>query len=588
MPERLKLTKNAQFYKVEEYVGDEIIKKILDTASENLSSSGSFVIDTFRQEQVVDGQDINFVYSTRVFPTTRPVYFLDDEYEDTIYAFILIIEFEKYLTVLKKSCANIFELLDENFTLLGSKVFSSTFSDDEVEFQKLALRNMTVSDRAMRARSYEAADLKGLLSTHSAGRSIPYYFKLRQGATTKSVSGSGRVVESSGRETIEQIATWIKEQIRLVESPSNANFLDAFASKVELSDVLGVSSPNAILIESTALFESLERENAQLMFKTKTGKVIDIERRILDKLKLALENVYEINSDLDVVDADGNSRIRVNKKSLTLNSKTLSKFRVSKNGSMQTLQKYIVKHGLYSVTFNDPKYMYFMGACFEDKSGVSEIDKILEIFKPIKSMPNVKSEKGDILATSKSFPKNSMFNVIETLHSKDDYIFCDDLGDEWADHITFNKRNSNICFIHSKHGDPGKSASNLHDVVGQGIKNLGNMYFNVTVMQSKLNKTFKKNYKSGKGVQSKISRIRKGDADEFKRYLTDLLKDYKLNRSCILSCSFLSLSEITSEFDKIKKGKTVRGNITQLFWIVSSFMHAVKDVNARPIIYCGK
>ncbi|SDK79442.1 hypothetical protein [Pseudomonas indica] len=588
MPERLRLTKNAQFYRVNDPVEDELVRSILDTASDNMNPDSGFVIDQFRQERNVNELNLSFVYSVRVFPSNRPVYFLDDDFEDKVYAFILIIETGNYLAVLKKSCANIFDLMDENFTLVGSKEFSSSFSDDDVEFQRLALRNMTVSDRAMRSRSYEAADLKGLLSTHSAGRSIPYYFKLRQGAKTRSISGTGRVVESSSRETIDNIAAWVSEQINLIESPGNTNFLDAFASKVELNEVLASCSPNAILLESSSLFDRLRKDGVQVKYKTKKGKVISVSSRVYKILESALEKVYEIDSDLNVIGVNDGSRIRANKKSLTLYSKYLARFRVHENGKLITLQKYIVKHGFYSVTFDDPKYMYFMGACFEDSSGVSEIDNILEIFQPIGLMPDVKSEKGSFTVESENFTDDSMFDAVEKIHAEDDYIFCDDLGDEWADHITFNKENSNICFIHSKYGDPSTSASNLHDVVGQGIKNLGNMYFDASAMLSKLDKTFKKHYKSVKGVQTKIPRIRKGDIDDLEGYLANLLKDYKLNRSCVLCCSFLSISGVTEEFNKIKEGKPVRGNIIQLLWIISSFAHAVKDMNARPIIYCAE
>ncbi|MEK8090164.1 hypothetical protein [Thermithiobacillus plumbiphilus] len=582
------MTKNAQFYRVNEPAEDELVRNILDTASENMNPNSGFVIDVFRQERNIEEQNLSFVYSAKAFPSSRPVYFLEDDFEDKVYAFILIIEIGDYFAILKKSCANIFDLMDENFTLVGSKEFSSSFSDDDVEFQRLALRNMTVSDRAMRSRSYEAADLKGLLSTHSAGRSIPYYFKLRQGAKTRSISGTGRVIESSSRETIDNIAAWVSEQIGLIESPSNTNFLDAFASKSELNEVLKICSPNAVLIESSSLFDRLKKDGVPVKYKTKKGRIIGVSSRVYKELESALEKVYDIDPDLNIADVNDGSRIRANKKSLTLYSKSLAKFRVPENGKLITLQKYIVKHGFYSVTFGDPKYMYFMGACFEDSSGMSEIDNILELFQSIEEIPAVDSEKGSFTEESENFSEDSMFDIIEKIHAEDDYIFCDDLGDEWADHITFNKENSNICFIHSKHGDPSTSASNLHDVVGQGIKNLGSMYFNAPSMLSKLDKTFKKNYKSGKGVQTKIPRIRKGNIDDFESYLANLLKDYKLNRSCILCCSFLSISDVTKEFNKIKEGQPVRGNIVQLLWIVSSFAHAVKDMNVRPIIYCAK
>ncbi|MGB5676392.1 MAG: hypothetical protein WBN36_01070, partial [Gammaproteobacteria bacterium] len=392
----------------------------------------------------------------------------------------------------------------------------------------------------------------------------------------------------SSRETIENIAAWVSEQINLIESPSNTNFLDAFASKAELNEVLTICSPNALLVESSSLFDRLKKDGVQIKYKTKKGKIIGVSNRIYKELESALEKVYEIDSDLNVIGVNDGSRVRANKKSLTFHSKSLAKFRISENGKLVTLQKYIVKHGFYSITFDDPKYMYFMGSCFEDSSGVSEIDNILELLQPIEVMPSIKSEKGGFTIESDNFAEDSMFDVIEKIHAEDDYIFCDDLGNEWADHITFNKENSNICFIHSKHGDTSTSASNLHDVVGQGIKNLGNMYFDANTMLSKLEKTFKKDYKSGKGVQTKIPRIRKGNIDDFEGYLVNLLKDYKLNRSCILCCSFLSISDVTKEFNKIKEGKSVRGNIVQLLWIISSFAHAVKDMNSRPIIYCAE
>ncbi|TOJ01974.1 hypothetical protein CGI47_24710, partial [Vibrio parahaemolyticus] len=87
------------------------------------------------------------------------------------------------------------------------------------------------------------------------------------------------------------------------------------------------------------------------------------------------------------------------------------------------------------------------------------------------------SEKGTFVSDQTAFAEGSMFHFVENLHEGDDYVFCDDLGIEWADHITFNLNEGSIAFIHSKHGDETTSASKLHDVVGQGIKNLGNMFF---------------------------------------------------------------------------------------------------------------
>lgn len=302
MPERLELTKNAQFYVPKNTIDDSIINSILVAAVDNMEANAHFVVNVFRAEKNVEEANFNYNYSVRVFPSVRPVYFIDEALEDRVYAFIILIEYQGYLAVFKKSCANIFELLKEHFNLIDSRDLTGTFDDNNVEFQKIALRNMTVSERAMRARSYEAADLKGLLSTHSAGRSIPYYMKLRQGAITKTISGTGRLVESSQRKSLDEIAIWVKEQVELIENPSNGNnFLDSFAKKVELSEVLDVCEPCAILVESTPLYERIQNDNLLLEYKTTRNRNIVVSSRIKNKLFADLEKVYELDLECRVL-----------------------------------------------------------------------------------------------------------------------------------------------------------------------------------------------------------------------------------------------------------------------------------------------
>lgn len=587
MPGRLELTKNAQFYKSKQIISSTHIDAILNAAIDNMEAGSDFVINLIRTDAALESDNTKYKYSVRVFPTARPVYFINEVIKDRIYAFIIIIEYDNHIVVFKKSCANITDAINKNFDLIGSLSLSSTFDDNDVEFQKIALRNMTVSDRAMRARSYEAADLKGLLSKHSAGRSIPYYYKFRQGPTIKTISSTGRLVESSQRKTLDEIATWAKEQIELIKKPSqNKSFLGSFARMVELPDVLGSCDPNALLIESTPLYEHISRDNLTLKYKTSKDKLITPSSRIINKLLHELEKVHELNSKCEVIGHENNSKLRTNKKTLTINSKSLKKFLINENGKEITLQNFIINNGYYSVTFTDPKYMYFMGSCFEDSSGISEIDSILEILQPITKIGSVKSEKGKLTNSSTNFDNDSMFGVVEDIHKKDDYIFCDDLGIEWADHITFNKSDSNICFIHSKHGDPSTSASNLHDVVGQGIKNLGNMRFSKDQLINHISNKTKNKYRNNRAATN-IDRIRKGNISNINSYLDSLLKDYRLHRKCILSCSFLSKQSVASEFNKIKSGNRVSGHVIQLLWIISSFAHAVKDMSAIPIIYCN-
>ncbi len=501
MPDRLKLTRNSQFYKPIAQLTNSIVGRMLESASVSIENNSKYLINEIRQSREIGS--FQYTYSVRVFPTQREVYFLSDNIQDRIYAYILILEIDDYVALFRKSCANINKELIEYFIAVDHDQLTATFNDDEVEFQKLATRNMTMSDRALRARSYEAANLKGLLSTHAAGRSIPYFLRIRLGGKIKTINtGSGRVVENSEREGIDTIALWAKSQVDLISNPAiNNDFLDAFASKIELEKVLENSSPKAIMFETGMMLDRLESEDVIIKYKTRNDRYIKISPRIIDKLFKALQVVYELDDNNNFIGYEADSSLKINKKKLSFKSKSLAKFKVFENSSEYTLPGYLIKNGWYSVCFSNPKYMYFMGACFEDESGISEISSILDIFHPVSEILGVGSEKGGFCSNSINFSNDSMFRVIEKLHSNDDYIFCDDLGDEWADHITLNRDDSSICFIHSKHGDVSRSASKFQDVVGQGIKNLGNMFFTKNMLMEKNGKTFSKFYKpKGGGI----------------------------------------------------------------------------------------
>ena len=83
---------------------------------------------------------------------------------------------------------------------------------------------MTVSDKAVRSRSYEAFNLKGTFSTHAAGRSIPSHIKVRDSGKIKSISGTGRLVESSARQSIDDIVNWANFQIQMLTTADQNDF----------------------------------------------------------------------------------------------------------------------------------------------------------------------------------------------------------------------------------------------------------------------------------------------------------------------------------------------------------------------------
>ncbi len=522
MIDRLEITKNIQFYdlivpeeNLSRTITDTEIRKILDASDDNIEPDSSYLLDEFRIDKILIDNETPYKYSIRIFSTFRPVYFIgevegEENYQDKIHAFILILEFNNSIAIIKKSCANISDIIGNYFNLISSNLLANTFNDSDVLFQKISTKTITNSDKAIRNRSAESLDLKGSYSTHAAGRSIPYYLKLRQGAVLKTISGSGRLIEASQRVSFDEVAKWSHNQLSLIRQGGGVkDFLNNFAKQKDLNEVLVSTKSNALLIESTSLYEKLNSEGVILKYKSHDGAEQILNEKQINRLLHRLERVYEIKSDLTIPVPVGTARIRRNNKTLTIESTILKKIKVSYNAKDMTLQSFIFKNGLYNITFDHPSYMYFMGNCFEDHSGVSEIKSILEMLIPQSMIKKVTSEKGLLSSGITKFADDSMFDVVENIHSGDDYIFCDDLGNEWADHITFNKNESCICFIHSKHGCKSTSASNLHDVVGQGIKNLGYMYFNSSDFTDKIRTKLKKNYNGVYQKKSISTKIKK-------------------------------------------------------------------------------
>lgn len=604
MIERLQIPCNAQFYRLSENLEslpNTAVNNIIRQACQN--RKGRYLIGpkVTRIEDVYDG--ITYKYTLRVFPSARKVTFLDHDgdgeaIEDIVHAYILILEFDNNVVIFKKSTATFTKALTGYLTPYPHELILKVIDSEHASIQRLSLRNMTVSGSAIHAQSYETpSDLKGLISPHAMGKSIPTGIRYKEGSKTKSVTAStARILETSQKSGIEGLLLWATQQIHKIHLETANYFIERFAKPIDLQTVLDNANPKAMLIELNKLKDVIDEDEIQIGV-LHNSRFREFSQKLYSRLFLVLEETFEIVEQYDIntrvqkfeicYDDNGAYRsigkLNVNDKSLTFDISIFHRIKVRQSdGNIISLAKYIITKKLYSIVFDDIKYMYFMGACYQDESGISEIDSILKILLPKAELDRVTSEKGAITTTHTSFDTNSMFAVVEDIHSNDDYIFCDDLGTEWCDHITINTQINTISFIHSKAKDVSLSASNMHDVVSQGIKNLGNMFFTIGEFERVKKEKFEQYYST-----SQISRIRKGALSEPDMGNIDsVINNHKTHRQCILSCSFLSKSAIETEFDKVKNGENIRGNIIQMLWILSSFIHACRGMHVIPLIYC--
>ena len=141
---------------------------------------------------------------------------------------------------------------------------------------------------------------------------------------------------------------------------------------------------------------------------------------------------------------------------------------------MQPLIDYINVSNQYIVNFDNCELIYTNRKLFKDNRLLGNIDNFLKIFIPNPQLENANSEKGAFSAASTNFSPSSVFSIVKDIFLQEsEYLVCDDLGKEWADHISISE--NKIQFIHSKYKDVNYSASAFQDIVGQALKNLGNL-----------------------------------------------------------------------------------------------------------------
>ncbi|MEX5439695.1 hypothetical protein WCE01_05985 [Acinetobacter indicus] len=580
MPDRIQLTRNCRFYLPKVKLTKKYINELFNEASKNKKNSRFILKEVKKNSQ--NGIDYN--YSVIVFNTERPVYFFNDSsLKDEIHAYFLLLEVDGYIAIFKKSCSPVDDLINDKMSLISFETLVNTF-DDSSEFQKLATRSMTVSSKAIRSRSYEAENLNGAMSLHTAGRSIPYFVKVQNKGVIQSINlSSGRINEFSQREKINDLVLWVKAQIHNFSMAKSSNFLSNFAKAVDFSEIKD-KSPISFMIEFSDL-DKIFLDDSIIIYKIlKNGSKHALSTKDKNFFAEIISKVYEVDDDL-YLNSNCDELLKVNNKSITLDSGFLKKFLVvDSNGVEQSFQQILTKKKAFSICFDDYTYMYSRGRGYQDTSGINQIDSLLELFKVKTELSSATTEKGNLVSTSTDFEATSIFKIVEDIHSSADYILCDDLGIEWADHLVFDESDKSVTFIHSKHKKVANSASDLHEVVGQAIKNLGYMWFTNTLFEAKQEK-FGRTY-NGSNVRSSVPRCRTGDINNLVPFVINLQKDPHLIRKCVICCTFLSKSQLEVEFQKIKDGEKVGAQIPQIFWIISSFVHASKEMNIVPEVYC--
>lgn len=589
------INENAYFYENSDaiHISYTKIKEIFRTVSS--VKTGNYLLNSIRlrlnQNEDIYSSICVFKYKTK--PT-----FIEEELTNWVeekIAYLLIVEIEDYIVISKKNISKLQDFLKQ-FKPIDYSVLSTLFVTDDTSFEKFSLKNLNVSDKAVREKTIEAIDLKENFSALGASNYLLNSLRLKNNdEKTSLMLNSSRINKFGKKNSIENFCFWSKNLVHQIKSHiKTSTFLSIFAEPQDYETLKDGLVPISILFNFSNIYTDFEQSlinQVIIRYTFEDGRIYDKEIYLIDFLTkferlCKVDTVAGVNSIKNTTCKD--LEIKLNDKSITIRSQKLKNVKlIQDNGNEISIIDYINGKNSFIINFDNIDLAYSNRKLFKDSRLIGSIPNFLKIFKPHYGLNNITSEKGIFLTTSTSFDNNSLFGFVEDNFKNDfEYFICDDLSKEWADHIGISE--NKISFFHSKHKISNASASAFQDIVGQAQKNLGNLTPQDFHLESKRN-IWNSTYNSSDGVNTLILRSRRGQnsnqiIDQFK----ETIKNPYLRKEVILIIDFISKSNLETYLDNLVNGLyfAERNETIQILWFISSLISSCQELNTEVTIFC--
>lgn len=275
----------------------------------------------------------------------------------------------------------------------------------------------------------------------------------------------------------------------------------------------------------------------------------------------------------------------------------------------------------FRVVFDAGRALYCSEGAFRSSNLKLAITQLVHTIMPVAALGGVETEKGTVVPASQRFSPQSSFHMIENdsiITKSTSILICDDDTHEWCDYIEIDTLAPRVRWLHAKvqrvedpksialrdaqkaagkkvsdpvylpmSSSPTLSASDLQEVIGQGLKNLAKLRIS-SDEPSFVPRTQKwLNEKCSLPKKANISRLRRpatlSSIELEKRFFTaasDPLAEYEVG----LVVPNYSAKKLIASLGKIESGKASQSTL-QAFWLLSGFMHACLEVGAKPLIF---
>lgn len=569
----------AYFFRLKSPLKNKEIKEIFDTVSQH--KEGRILIN------IIKASNSAYVYSLCLFKIhNEPSFLVNSGITEERYAFLLIIEYDNKLVIAKKNIPSLPKLLINKIENYPIQYFYSLFSQKSPTYEKLHMRSNSLSNNMIRQMSLEAVNLNTIIPAPLIARSIATKAKMRVETESVSINPTTSMISTTGNPVgINEFLLWVESIFTQLESDevtqTQNTLLHRFSTPISLNKLKENSDISGIFIDISRLEEEMT-ENIKITYNSKPLDEIKLKRLFHYLRKtLIIKNNKHIRCGLELF------ALRINKSTISLRSRLLDKLIIHyEDESRITMTRYINTKYLFSVSFSKPQYIYAGRGCFEDRNICKNTENLFAILDTSLDFKDILSEKesNKLQQSTTEFPHTSLFSRIEKKFSTHNILICDDMRDEWADHIAINSKE--IIFIHSKFNKTlGCSASALHEVISQALKNIGMLSTYTTDYMQKYDEKWMGYYED-----TKIPRCRttgKESSVSDRAYLSEMLSTINTNpnslRKMIIAVPFLSKNKLREEIEK----ENMKPHIIQIIWLLNSFIGSCIDNNIQPYILCA-
>lgn len=604
MIDHLEIAQSGYFHQRKRRLSNEAINRLFTTIraqarrpSQNLFRVDRVVLDDAR-------------YSAICFSHERDVSFLAPEAEavERVYGYVLIVEHGPYIAVFKSGLDLPSAFKTAHLGKVANERIESAIARQDVVFQKLRLRNMSISPLALRSKSLEARDLENAVATSSASRFIPQAYSVRrEDGVYSATPTTGRISLRADRAGVEATVAWAIQISELLQADGGAvaGFIRNFARAIELTALPSNVRPTFVGIDTMGLADALfNADDGVRLIREGANGVEELLEPEAETVLAALEPAFPVvrrRRVLEVRAEDGVTpiaRLRIGATRIGLRKLDVPQIAgisvekrsqpLGEDANAVSLSRYLDRENLFTILFSDLALAYIDGALFRDEALAGGGTALLARLQADPSLVHTTSEKGDFAVGQVEFAQGCVFrSVVDTIADGDDVLLCDDLGDEWADFIGVSTHSSPtmISFYHAKHGNQSLSASAFHESVGQAIKNLGRMGLPADMLPHKL-AGWANRYRNN-GVQTDIARmIRGGTPQQISEKLDAVRVAPDALRRVFIVTSSLSRAQVEGVLADVVQGTAPSPHFVQLYWLLMSYFSACVEMGAQGYVVC--